>query len=76
MIEKDLRERLFLLTGCGNFGGADREADVCILCFEEFQTRYLRCRLFRDMRENYRKEKEKWEVGHEVPHNSLLHRMS
>ncbi len=71
----DYRERLFLLTGCGNFGEPDKDVSDCVWCFEEFKTRYLRCRLFRNMIESYRKEKEKWEVGHEVPPESLLYRM-
>lgn len=45
-IEDDLRNRLFLLSGCGNFGGQDGTDGSCVECFYNDRELYERCCLF------------------------------
>lgn len=46
MTEKDLRNRLFLLAGCHNFGGQDGMNGSCVDCYYGNPNLHQRCSLF------------------------------
>lgn len=46
MVEENLRDRLHLLTGCGNFGGQDGTDGSCIDCYMTNKDLHQRCCLF------------------------------
>ncbi len=49
-----LRDRLFLLTGCGHFGGSDGTVGFCVECGIDRPDMHKRCRLFQDAYNTYR----------------------
>lgn len=53
IIEDNLRDRLFLLTGCSNFGGQDGMNGACIECFYENRDLHERCCLFQTAMHSY-----------------------
>lgn len=46
MVEDILRDRLYLLSGCRNFGGQDGTDGSCIDCYITNKNLHQRCRLF------------------------------
>lgn len=63
--EKELRKRLFLLSGCGDYGRHDPMNGSCVDCYYEHRDLFERCCAFEDMVSSYdkaekrRKDKEK-----------------
>lgn len=53
-IEKELRDRLFLLTGCSDFGNSDGMNGTCVECSVNNEQQWRRCCLFRKMYHDYR----------------------
>ena len=49
MVEDNLRDRLFLLTGCSNFGGQDGTDGACIDCYYNNRDLHERCCLFQEI---------------------------
>ena len=47
--EENLRKRLFLLTGCRDFGDSDGTVGSCIDCSFEHPDMFNRCDAFKDM---------------------------
>lgn len=48
-----LRDRLFLITGCRDFGGQDGTDGGCVECFYHNPELHNRCCLFQMMAHNY-----------------------
>lgn len=48
-----LKDRLFLLTGCRNFGGQDGTDGTCIDCYYNDRKMFERCRLFKTAAHTY-----------------------
>lgn len=46
LIQDNLRERLFLLSGCGDFGGQDGMNGSCVECYYNNRDLHERCYLF------------------------------
>lgn len=46
LIQDNLRERLFLLSGCGDFGGQDGTNGSCVECYYNNRGLHERCCLF------------------------------
>lgn len=59
-IEEGLRDRLFLLSGCRNFGESDGMNGACIDCFYENKDLHFRCRSFEAMMCCHRKMKSQY----------------
>lgn len=51
--EKTLRDRLFLLAGCHNFGGQDGTDGSCVECFYKNKQLHERCCLFQTVSHAY-----------------------
>lgn len=51
--EKMLRDRLFLLTGCHDFGGQDGTVGCCVECCYENRELFDRCCIFKDAFHRY-----------------------
>ena len=61
-LESIMQDKLFLLAGCSEFGGADGTVGACVECFELNRALHERCCLFQEMLEKYRKSKQKGAV--------------
>ena len=59
-IQDDLRERLFLLSGCEDFGDCDGMNGTCYDCYIENKERNFRCRAFQEMMSCYRRLKSQY----------------
>jgi hypothetical protein len=57
-LEETLRDRLFLLSGCGNFGYPDGTDGACVDCFYNNRELFRRCEYFAGAYHNYRKDKQ------------------
>lgn len=55
--EKELRKRLFLLSGCGDYGRHDPMNGSCVDCYYEHRDLFERCCAFEDMVSSYNKAK-------------------
>jgi hypothetical protein len=55
--EEILREKLFMLSGCRNFGGPDGMNGTCIECFHENRSLHDRCYYFSCALDDYRRKK-------------------
>ena len=53
--ESTLRDKLFLLGGCHNFGGCDGTDGACVECYYNNQALFDRCSYFADAYIKYRK---------------------
>lgn len=53
MQEEILRDRLFLLGGCHNFGGQDGTDGACVDCCYENRALFDRCCLFQNVCHSY-----------------------
>lgn len=56
-IEKAYNERLFLLTGCGDFGNSDGTVGSCVDCSYENPDLWERCHSFTFAYHDYKKKK-------------------
>ncbi len=54
--EEKLRKKLFLLSGCREFGSCDPSNAACIECFHNNQCLFDRCCPFSDMINSYNKK--------------------
>ena len=61
LVEDNLRSRLFLLTGCGDFGGQDGTNGSCVECYYNNRDLHDRCCLFQVAAHTYLMNKEKQE---------------
>lgn len=59
LIENDLRQKLFLLTGCGCFGSSDGMNGSCVYCSIENEEQWRRCCAFEKMINTYNKDKKR-----------------
>ena len=48
MVESNLRDRLFLLTGCRDFGGQDGTNGACVDCYYYNNELHKRCCLIQE----------------------------
>lgn len=60
-VEDNLRSRLFLLAGCGNFGGQDGTDGSCVECYYNNRELHERCCLFQTVAHTYLINKERQE---------------
>ena len=53
--ENSLRDRLFLLSGCSDFGNPDGLNGACVECSYKNEEQWKRCSLFRDIYRTWKK---------------------
>lgn len=56
-VEQTLRERLFLLSGCGDFGYSDGTNGACVDCLYENRALWDRCHCFTFAYHDYKQKK-------------------
>lgn len=52
-VEQELRKRLMVLTGCGDFGNSDGTIGDCVNCSFNRPDQFNRCDAFRDMMKSF-----------------------